>query len=97
MKAVDAEIADPGLGAAIDNQLRHHGTGAGAELKTMQRKAELVIKALVTGTWPKDGQIIFCLGLDTGPGADNRCTAHDRKQLEHGVRAHGHGQDTLVQ
>ena len=54
----------------------------------MQRKAKLVIEALVTDTRPKHGQIIFCLGLDTGPGADDRRTADDRKQLEHGARTH---------
>src|SRR5215213_7614392 len=76
MKAVDAEIADPCLGAAAHDQFRHHGAGAGTELEAMQRKAELVIKALVTDTRPEDGQIIFCLGLDTGPGADNAGAAH---------------------
>src|SRR5882757_2080763 len=35
MEAADAEIADPRLGAAIDDQLRHHGAGAGAELEAM--------------------------------------------------------------
>src|SRR5829696_725508 len=87
MKAVDAEIADPCLGAAVDDQLRHHGAGAGAELEAMQRKAELVIEALVTGARPKDGQIILCPGLDAGPGADDRRSAHHRKQFEHGARA----------
>jgi hypothetical protein len=36
METVDAEIADPRLGAAVDDQLRHHGAGAGAELEAMQ-------------------------------------------------------------
>ncbi|SFH87245.1 hypothetical protein SAMN05216525_102385 [Bradyrhizobium sp. Gha] len=37
MESVDAEIRDWSLGAAIDDQLRHHRAGAGAELKAMQR------------------------------------------------------------
>jgi hypothetical protein len=43
IETVDAEIADPGLGAAVDDQFRHDGAGAGTELEAMQRKAELMI------------------------------------------------------
>ena len=55
METIDAEIADPGLGATVDDQLRYHGTSAGAELEAMQQKAELVIKALVTCAGPEHG------------------------------------------
>jgi len=76
VEAVDAEIADPGLGATVDDQLRHDSTGARAKLEAMQRKAELLIKAFMTDTGPKDRQIIFCPGLDAGPGPHDRCAAH---------------------
>jgi len=36
MEAVDAEITDAGLGAAVDDQLRHHGAGARTELEAVQ-------------------------------------------------------------
>jgi hypothetical protein len=42
-KAVDAEIADPGLGATIDDKLRHDGASAGTKLEAVQRKTELMI------------------------------------------------------
>src|SRR5438552_12162358 len=71
MKTVDAEIADPGLGATVDDQFRHHGAGAGAELKAMQREAELVIQAHVTSAGSEHGQVVARLGLDAGPGADD--------------------------
>src|SRR5260370_38696140 len=57
MKAVDAEIADPCLGAAVDNQLRHHGAGTGTELEAMQRKPELVIEPRVAGARAEHRQI----------------------------------------
>ena len=64
METIDTEIADPGLGATVDDQLRHHGTSAGAKLEAMQRKPELVIKAFVAGAGPEHRQIIFRPGLD---------------------------------
>ena len=76
MKAADTEIADPRLGAAVGDQLRHHGARAGAELEAMQRKAELVIEPRVTGAWAEHGQIIAHPGLDTGPGTDDGSAAH---------------------
>src|SRR3954453_4325994 len=87
MEAVYAEIAYSGLGAAVDDQLRHHGAGAGAELKTVQREAELVIESPVAGTRPEHGQIVLRLRLDAGPGAHDCRIAHHRKQLEHGAGA----------
>src|SRR5882757_7128455 len=59
-EAVNTEIADPCLGAAIDDQLRHHGAGAGAELEAMQRKAELVIEPQVAGARAEHRQTIRC-------------------------------------
>src|SRR3954463_11560555 len=76
METIDAEIADAGLGAAIDDQLGHHGAGAGAELKAVQREAELVIEALVAAAWSEHGDIVLHLRLDAGPGADDRRAAH---------------------
>ena len=75
------------LGAAIDDQFRHHGAGAGPELKTVQREAELMIEPLVTRTWAEHGNVVLHLRLDAGPGAHDRRIAHHRKQLEHGARA----------
>src|SRR5690349_8517629 len=81
MEAVDAEIADAGLGAAVDDQLGHDGAGAGAELEAVQREAELVIEALVTAARTEHGNIVLHLRLDAGPGAHDRRAAHHRKQL----------------
>src|SRR5436305_10987699 len=66
MKAVDAEIADPDLGAAVDDQLRHHGAGARAELEAMQRKAEPVIEPRVVGARGGVGQVVRGPGVETG-------------------------------
>src|SRR5437879_1481999 len=94
-KAVDAEIADPCLGATIDDQLRHYGAGAGAELEAMQRKAELVIEPGVAGARAEHGQIVARLRLDAGPGPDNGCAAHHGEELEH--RAGTDGEAAPVQ
>src|SRR5436305_15033436 len=83
MKAVDAEIADPDLGAAIDDQLRHHGAGARAELEAMQRKAELVIEPGVAGARAEHRQIIARLRFDAGPGPHDGCAAHHGEEFEH--------------
>src|SRR6187402_1603966 len=87
VEAVDAETADAGLGAAIDDQLRHDGAGTGAKLETVQGKAELMIEALVARTRPEHGNIVLHLGFDAGPGAHDGRIAHHRKQLEHGAGA----------
>ena len=55
MEAVDAELADAGLGAAIDDQLGHHRAGAGPELEAVRREAELVKDALATALGPTTG------------------------------------------
>jgi len=56
METANAEIADPGLGAAIDAQLSHDSTGARAELEAMQRKPELVIEPRVAALGPSTGR-----------------------------------------
>src|SRR5579872_3417248 len=67
-ETVDAEIADAGLRAAIDDQLRHDGSGTGTELEAMQRKPELMVQALVNGAGAKHRQIVLCPGFNSGPG-----------------------------
>ena len=84
-EAVDAEIADPGLGAAIDDQLRHDGAGGGAELEAVQREAELVIEPIMARTRTRHGQLVGRARFDAGPGAHDGGVTHHWKQLEHGV------------